>query len=105
LKALIESKLALVGQQSQCWHVRIATEINPVENVFRPQFWANCGKKLSNGDLIRIEAIDGSYDFTVKVMAKTVAGKPAIRVSIFPNLPDYVREAASASSEMVPTSE
>jgi hypothetical protein len=88
-------------QVAQRWHIKIDPAISPIEDIFRPEYWVNC-QKLGNGDRIRVEAVDGSYDFELRVDAKTIAGKLAIRVSIFPNLPDYVIAAASASSEMVP---
>ena len=100
LNALAMSQLA--DQIANRWHVKIDPKVNPIDHLFMPQFWVHCSR-LASGDLIRVQAPDGSYDFQLKVDARTIAGKPAVRVSIYPNLPAYVIAASAASTEIIPT--
>lgn len=92
----------LAEQKYRTWYVEIDPTRTPIEDVFRPQFWVNCGKMMKP-DLVRVRAIDGSYDMMLSITGKTVAGKTAIKVEIWPNVPDYVLLAAQSATEMLPT--
>lgn len=103
MKALQPVELQLEGNRANRYHVRVDPRVNPAEDIWKPQFWVNC-TKLSQSDIVRVEATDGSYDFSVKVVARTApGGKQAVRVEPWPNLPQYVVDAFDSASEMVPT--
>jgi hypothetical protein len=98
----------LAEQVYRTWCIDIDPKLNPIADVARPQFWVNA-TKLTKGDLIRVRATDGSYDFFLVVKGRTIGGKLAARVSIHSghgdNLPRYVIDAFQRhSSEMVATS-
>jgi hypothetical protein len=88
LSALQLSQLA--DQIANRWHIRIDPRLTPIEHVFDPHFWSD-NARLTIGDLIRVEAIDGSYDFILKIDAKTLAGRAGMRVCLWPNVPEYLR--------------
>jgi hypothetical protein len=92
----------LAEQKRREWLFEIDPKLNPVEDVFRPQYWVNASA-LNRGDLIHIRATDGSYDFTLVVDGKTIGGRLAVKVSLWPKIPGYVLEAEqTACMEMVP---
>lgn len=93
----------LADQHYQRWYIEIDPAYTPVEDVFRPQFWAS-STRLSVKDVIRVRAKDDSYDFQLRVVGKhMVDGKHTLRVEIWPKLPDFVVEASVAGSELIPT--
>lgn len=56
-----------------------------IEDLFRPQFWANHAKRLMVGDIVRVRAADGSWDVQLTVVAKQPGG---VVMDLWPKYPD-----------------
>lgn len=99
----------LAAQVSNTWDVEIDPKQTPAEWLFNPGCWINVANMLKRGDLIRIHANDGSYDFLAVVRGRTTGGKLAARIAIYAGygdgLPEYVKEAErnSVAEALMPT--
>lgn len=92
----------LDGQLANRWHIRVNPSVNSIADVFHPQFWVSC-TKLRNADIVRVEATDGSYDFALKVLTRTIGGKLVVGVEVWPKMPVDVIDALDAAAEQRPT--
>ena len=101
LNAMALSQLA--EQHYRTWYVEIDPALNAVEDLFRPQFWANC-TRLANRDMVRVRATDDSFDVLLVVQAELFNGKPARKFRLWGGISnDALRVAEAKASELVPT--
>ena len=71
------------------------------EDLFTPTFWAHHVKKLRTHDIIRVRAEDGSFDFSVTVIATPQGG---VNVEPWPKYPNSASavEAAKIAADAKP---
>lgn len=93
-------------QYHRIWYVKLPPGY-VFDDLFSPGFWSH-HSRLAVGDLIRIKAFDGSFDFNVSVLAKPQGGAV---VDVWPRYPagtdlaaarDATARAAEARPKVVP---
>lgn len=55
-----------------------------IEDLFRPQWWQHHSKRLRHGDIVRVRAVDGSFDVYVNVVNVVSGG---VVVEPWPKIP------------------
>lgn len=77
-----------VGPSSKSVHCPAGTKVT---DLFKPQFWVHHAKRLKQGDLVRVRAVDGSWDVMITAVA---VASGAVVMEPWPKLPPGLDMAA-----------